>query len=312
MSYRMKRVPTFTFVGVSTSQSSSLQAFPGWMRVLGRPEVVVEGVDFALHDDPARYRALIEGMKADPNNLGGLVTSHKIDLLDASEDLFDGLRPHAAILGEVSSMFKRDGRLMGDTTDPVAGGRSLAGILGRGYFGRTGGEVLCLGAGGAATALALYLAEQEREEDRPERMVLCDVDGGRLERFLELSGRMPGPGIFEGVRVKGPEDNDRLVRTLKPGSVVINATGLGKDRPGSPITSAAEFPEGGVIWELNYRGERPFLHQARTQADSRGLKVADGWSYFIHGWSAVISQVLDVDMDAQLMKEMAAVAEAIR
>lgn len=209
-------------------------------------------------------------------------------------------------------MFKRDGRLMGDTTDPVAGGRSLAGILGAGYFGRTGGEVLCLGAGGAATALALYLAEQEREEDRPDRMVLCDVDGGRLERFLELAERMPRRGILEGVRVRGPEDNDRLMDTLKPGSVVINATGLGKDRPGSPITAAAEFPKGGVVWELNYRGVRPFLHQAEAQADSRGLKVADGWSYFIHGWSAVIGQVLDVVMHPEVMKEMAAVAEAIR
>ena len=51
--------PTFYFVGVSTGQSSSRRVFPRWMAVLGRPEVVLQGVDFPLHDDPANYRAFV-------------------------------------------------------------------------------------------------------------------------------------------------------------------------------------------------------------------------------------------------------------
>jgi len=31
-------------------------------------------------------------------------------------------------------------------------------------------------------------------------------------------------------------DNDAILNQLKPGSLVVNATGLGKDAPGSPIT----------------------------------------------------------------------------
>ena len=33
-----------------------------------------------------------------------------------------------------------------------------------------------------------------------------------------------------------PRDNDKIVGTLTAGSMVVNATGLGKDRPGSPLT----------------------------------------------------------------------------
>jgi len=42
----------------------------------------------------------------------------------------------------------------------------------------------------------------------------------------------------------------------------------------------AHFPHNGVIWELNYRGELPFLHQAQKQSQSRSLIVVNGWDYF--------------------------------
>ncbi|MCB0147774.1 MAG: shikimate dehydrogenase, partial [Caldilineaceae bacterium] len=85
--------PTFYFVGVSTGQSSSRRVFPRWMAVLGRPEVVLQGVDFPLHDDPANYRAFVAFVRREPLALGGLVTTHKVDLLHAAADLFDELSP---------------------------------------------------------------------------------------------------------------------------------------------------------------------------------------------------------------------------
>ena len=98
--------------------------------------------------------------------------------------------------------------------------------------------------------------------------------------------------------VVAPEstDNDAAVARLAPGSVVVNATGLGKDRPGSPLTDTVAFPERGMAWEFNYRGDLVFLDQARAQADHRGLTVVDGWFYFIHGWTRVISEVFHIDI----------------
>jgi len=88
---------------------------------------------------------------------------------------------------------------------------------------------------------------------------------------------------------------DRVMAGLAPGSLVINATGLGKDAPGSPITNAAVFPTDGLAWELNYRGDLVFLEQARAQSD-RLIHVEDGWIYFLHGWTQVIGEVFHVDI----------------
>ncbi len=148
------------FVGVSTLQSSIMKVFPLWMEELGRPEISLEGMDLKLHDDPANYRRAVIQIKGDPLCLGALVTTHKINLLKATRDLFDYLDPLAQVSGEVSCISKRDGRLEGHAKDPISGGLSLDTVLRPGYFGRTGGHVLSLGAGGSTTALVLAFQPQ--------------------------------------------------------------------------------------------------------------------------------------------------------
>jgi shikimate 5-dehydrogenase len=77
---------------------------------------------------------------------------------------------------------------------------------------------------------------------------------------------------------------------------VINATGLGKDAPGSPLSEAAVFPQAGIVWELNYRGDLVFLAQARAQESARSLRIEDGWRYFIHGWTRIIAEVFAIEI----------------
>ena len=102
-----KTVPTFYFVGVTTGKSSIMKVFPRWMEALGRSDVVIEGIDHKIHDEREAYRKTVAQMKYDPLSLGGLVTTHKIDLLDASQDMFDELHESAKLTGEVSSISKR-------------------------------------------------------------------------------------------------------------------------------------------------------------------------------------------------------------
>jgi shikimate 5-dehydrogenase len=94
--------------------------------------------------------------------------------------------------------------------------------------------------------------------------------------------------------------------------MIINATGMGKDTPGSPITDAGLFPQDGIAWELNYRGELDFLHQARRQSEARHLTVVDGWYYFLAGWSMILGQILDIDITPLLFARLAQAAEQIR
>jgi shikimate 5-dehydrogenase len=94
-------------------------------------------------------------------------------------------------------------------------------------------------------------------------------------------------------------------------SVVINATGMGKDTPGSPITDAGVFPLHGAAWEFNYRGELDFYYQSRRQEHSRDLKIEDGWLYFLHGWTQVVAQVLHVNLTPDLFQKLAQAAEVV-
>ena len=118
--------------------------------------------------------------------------------------------------------------------------------------------------------------------------------------------------VFEMVCNEDPRQNDALLAGLPDGSVVINATGMGKDRPGSPITDEGRLPRNGVAWELNYRGELDFLHQALAQEARQHLVVEDGWLYFLHGWTQAISRVLQIEIDRATFARLGQIAARIR
>lgn len=300
-----KTEPTFTFVGVTTGSSSINKVFPMWMRVLGREDVKLTGVDHAIHDEPENYRKTVAQFKYDPQSLGGLVTTHKIDLLEATRDMFDELHSSAQLTGEVSSISKKDGKLVGHAMDPITAGISLDAILGEGYFERTGGHVLCYGAGGSGKAISLHLIEKVNKADRPTKMVVTNRSLGRLQK-LEAMVKGLGTDIeFEFIQNQDPKVNDEILGRMPPHTVVINATGMGKDTPGSPITDDGVFPEHAVSWEINYRGALDFWHQSMAQVESRGVIVEDGWLYFLHGWTQVIKNVLDIDLTDDLFQKLA-------
>ena len=307
-----KSVPTFYFIGVTTSKSSIMKVFPLWAKELGRPDVVIEGVDLKPHDEAEAYRRAVAQIKYDPLSLGALVTTHKIDLLDAARDMFDYLDPYAQICGEVSSISKRDGAVEGHAKDPITSGLSLDAVLGDDYFARTGGEILCFGAGGSAVAIALHLINKDKPDDRPSRFVVVNRSTPRLDGLRAMVEGLDTDIDFEFIHNQDPARNDQIMEGMADGSIVINATGMGKDRPGSPVTDAGLFPVSGIAWELNYRGELDFMHQALAQRETRNVTVEDGWLYFLHGWTQVIAQVLHIEIDQVLLARLANVAETVR
>ena len=306
--------PSMLFIGVTTAQSSIHRIFPRWMTALGRSEAALRGVDFRLHDDPARYRAAVEFVKNDPLTLGALVTTHKIDLCAASRDVFDALDPLSASMGEISSIYKRRGRLHGRTVDPWSAGLALAAFLPGDHWRRTGAEVLILGAGGSAMALAWHLCQPDANGNRPSRIRVANRSRPRLDHLRALHASWTDAVPLSCHHVPEPALADALVRDLPPGSLVVNATGLGKDAPGSPLTDQAVFPEHGLVWEFNYRGHLVFLDQARRQQRARHLHLEDGWIYFLHGWTQVLSDVFDVQIPSRgpLFDELSRLAREVR
>lgn len=301
------------FIGVTTRSSSINAVFPRWAERLGLGDVELRGWDFPLRDAAASYREAIDFLRRDPLTRGALVTTHKIDVFAACRDQFDATDVLTESLGEISSIFKRGGRLHGRTVDPTTNRLALDTLLPRGHWA-AGGEALILGAGGAGVALAYNLNDATRGGARPSRVHLVDRSAVRLAHLRRLHATWPDARPLVCHCVTRAEETDAVLAGLAPGSLVANATGAGKDTPGSPVTDVAVFPEYGVVWEFNYRGDLVFLTQARRQAQARALRVADGWNYFLHGWTRVMADVFDreIPTDGPLFEELGRLAAATR
>jgi shikimate 5-dehydrogenase len=286
--------PTLYFIGVTTAKSSIMKVFPAWAEHLGLSNAGIKGIDFPLHAEPDAYRAAVRFIKRDPLSLGALVTTHKIDLYKACREFFDEIDLFARVMEETSCLSKRGGKFVCHAKDPISSGLALQGFLPKQHFARTRAELFAIGAGGSTIAFTWYLSQPELGAERPSRIVVSDRSPERLAEVRRIHRELGVAVPVDYVVAAGLEDNDAVVAGMKPGSLVVNATGLGKDAPGSPVSDAVRFPEGGIVWDLNYRGDLVFLHQARSQQAARNLQVENGWTYFIHGWTQVIAEVFHV------------------
>lgn len=289
--------PTMYFIGVTTGQSSIMRIFPIWAEALGI-DACIKGIDIALHAPAEDYRAAVEFIKNDPLSMGALVTTHKIDLYNSCRDLFEYFDPYALQFGEISSISKLDGQLRGHAKDPISVGLALDAFLPTDHWKKYPQAQACvLGAGGSSLAVCAYLQNEKHGQNVPARINMTNRSVPRLAEAVQLLEKSRVPMSYH--LCPRPEWNDKVVEALPEGSLVINATGMGKDRPGSPLTDACAFPKNGMVWEFNYRGTLEFMHQAEAQKDARNLTIEDGWTYFIHGWTQVIAEVFHIDITGE-------------
>jgi shikimate 5-dehydrogenase len=302
------REPVFYFIGVTTGQSSIMKVFPKWADALGL-KAVIKGIDLPPHAPAEAYRKVIDFMKNDPLSLGALVTTHKLDLFKACRDMFDYIDPYAEKLEEVSSLSKKDGKFRAHAKDPISSGLALEDFVPATFWKDHGGEVLLLGAGGSSLAMSLYFSRAEAAGNRPRRVTIANRSEPRLVSAKAALSSCGGDIEFRFLHCPSPADNDKLAAALPPYSLVVNATGLGKDAPGSPTTDAVWYPENSLIWEINYRGDLLFMRQALAQKEAKKLHVEDGWNYFIYGWTQVIQEVFHTGITPEQLAELSRIAK---
>lgn len=298
------------FIGVTTGASSIMKVFPEWAQALGLKDTVMKGIDIAIHEKPEVYREVVSFIKNDPLSMGALVTTHKIDIYNAAKDLFEYLDPYAVQFNELSSISKLDGKLCGHAKDPITCGMAMEEFVPDGYWkAHPEAGVLIIGAGGSAISMCSYYMRNAGRGNDPAKIVVSNRSQPRLDAIRKISSQMNPAGIpTEYYLSPQTTDNDAVLAKMGRGSLIINATGLGKDRPGSPLSDAAVFPEDALVWEINYRGDLLFRHQAEAQAASRRLTVNDGWMYFIYGWTQVIAEVFHQEILGEKLKKMDQIA----
>lgn len=294
--------PKLWFAGVTTGQSLIHLAFPLWMDDLGR-DVLLAGRDLPLGASRASYRGFVRDLGGDRGAVGAVITAHKVGIYAAAHDLFAELDEFASECREINAIRRDDSGLSGFARDPLSVGWQAARIWPRGE------HAVCLGAGGTAIALGWHLLSRDAP---PARMVFTDQAVPAARRLRGVLGRRAAARRVELVIKVGEGPWDEAVATAPPGALIVNATGLGKDKPGAPVSAGVRYPVGSVVWDLNYRGDLVMLSQARDQARSGGLRVHDGWGLFCDGWAAALGPILCMPGGPAAGRRFAEVAAHLR
>jgi shikimate 5-dehydrogenase len=307
---------TFYFIGVTTGQSAIMKVFPKWADYL-ELDAEFAGIDMKIHDRPENYVAVAEFIKNDEKSMGALVTTHKIDLYHACKQagVFDYFDNYAAMLEEISCISKLEDRFEGHAKDPITAGLAFETLVPPDYFADGDKQILILGAGGSSVAFCFYLMQRIAENGQsPGKIIVSNRSQNRLENLQRMLKPHQKVAIEIHCVGEDPGKNDQIMKSLSAGAVVINATGKGKDSPGSPVTDSAPWPDGALVWEFNYRGELDFLRQAQANQTDRSLSIEDGWIYFIHGWTRVIAEVFHVDIPTSgpVFDDLCGIAQSIR
>jgi len=170
----------------------------------------------------------------------------------------DRCSPLAARLGAVNCVSREEGRLFGDSTD----GAGFLAALQRGTgFDPAGRRCLVVGAGGAARAVVVALAEAGAAE-----ISILNRHRARAEAALSLAG---GAG-----RVGEPSD-------LAGAELVVQATsvGLGDGRAVHPLVDTGVLHGGQTVVDLVYHPPRTALLAA---AEAAGATIANGLGMLVH------------------------------
>jgi shikimate dehydrogenase len=169
----------------------------------------------------------------------------------------DERTPVASRLGAVNCVVARGGKLVGDSTD----GAGFLAALRRGCgFEPAGRRCLVLGAGGAARAVVLALAEAGAAQ-----VSVLNRDASRAQAAVELAG--------PAGRVAAPAD-------LARAELVVQATSVGlEDGVLHPLVEVSLLGPGQTVVDLVYHPARTALLEA---AEAAGAVTANGLGMLVH------------------------------
>ena len=204
------------------------------------------------------------GMRAMENFRGMSVTiPHKVESMKYLDDIPDVDRH----IGSINTIINEQGRLMGLGTD---GPGALKAIVDAG-INLEGRNVLLLGAGGAARAIAFTLAGQTGLS----QLGLLDVDKGMLKRLAsDLKSDTNASIKAEEIT---PEN---LAKMVEESYLIVNCTPVGMHPHINESLIPVELlcPDQ-VIFDIVYN---PLETRLCAEAKVRGLKVIHGVEMFVN------------------------------
>jgi len=189
---------------------------------------------------------------------------HKIEarnFLERSGSIDDNARR----LGAVNTIkVMEDGRLLGSNTDGPGFYTSLVEDL---KFEPEGKSVFVLGAGGAATAIVMYLGKA------PRKIFISDVDKKKTKDLIDRYEKYYGDS-----RIAAADEKD-LKASLDSSELLINATPVGM-KEGDPSPVKKEMMHTGLrVYDMVYN--RPVTELVR-EANSLKLHAVNGLGMLLY------------------------------
>jgi shikimate dehydrogenase len=235
-----------------------------------------------LEIPPAELGVVIARLRADDFAGANVTIPHK----EAVVDLLDDLTNRARKIGAVNTVLKRDGKLIGDNTDGYGFAQALRGA----NVDPRNRQVVILGAGGAARAVGVTLAESGAA-----RIAIVNRTAPRAESlagFLRAS--------FTDIPITA---NDEMA--LADAYLFVNATSVGM----SPHSDASPFPiafrRGAVAFDLVYRpADTRFLNEAARA----GAQTIGGLGMLVHQGAAAFTLWTGRDAPINVMFQAAEAA----
>jgi shikimate dehydrogenase len=186
---------------------------------------------------------------------------HKIGIVG----LLDELDESASLVGAVNTVKNDRGKLIGFNTDGEGALRALQGEIGS----VKGKEVVLLGAGGAARAIAFSLAKARA------RLTIANRTVSRARALASTIEQKLGINV-EVTSLSRAE----LTRALKNAGVLINATSVGMyPKTEKTLVRASMMHRGLVVFDIVYGSLRTKLLREARRA---GGKTVEGLGMLVH------------------------------
>lgn len=231
-------------------------------------------------------KSALAGMRALDNFRGMSVTiPHKIEVMQYVDEIPDVDRH----IGSINTVVKEDGKLIGFNTD----GPGALKAIGDAGVELAGKNVLMLGAGGAARAIAFTLAQKGSIG----KLVLLDIN----EEFLsQLAGDLKSG--TDAVIVPGALNQAAVEEHMASADLIINCTPVGM-HPNVDATLVPEhlFRPGQVIFDVVYN---PLETKLLRQAKAKGLKAIPGVEMFINQAILQFERFAGADAPEELMRSV--------
>jgi shikimate dehydrogenase len=228
----------------------------------------------------------LAGMRALENFRGMSVTiPHKMEVMQYMDQIAE---PDRAI-GSINTVINNKGNLFGLGTDGPGALKALTDA----DVDINGQNVLMLGSGGAARAIAFTFAHKTRLN----QLAILDIDETMLKGLTHDLKTGTDARITAGLL-----DHHTLVAAMETADVIVHCTPVGM-HPNEDVSLIPSnlFRPGQVVFDIVYT---PLETKLLFEAGARGLKVISGVDMFINQAVLQFEHFTGVDAPVQIMRQV--------